>query len=305
MFPVSILANVLYILTSLTGLNFLPDVIMVPYSLPGGLQIYRVFGGTFWGEVFFLGIIFFMVTRKFKLTYLIPLVIFGLPHVLAFGRSAWTHILFDIFLIFIWNIKQKKNFKVLIRQAAVILIIGFAIIYGFNQFIPESEAISEALELRVEQGSEDYRHEQGTYGLRLLNIKILLELWEKSNLLFGVGMHPFWVVKPVTTEEAMYSWGFSDIKWTSVLAAYGLVGFSLAIIFQIQYIFLTLKIFIKDRSNDIYLFFSILFLGNLLFDSFINYSYNLTTVTIWGIAPTAAFLIAATIYKYHNLKNEY
>ena len=40
-------------------------------------------------------------------------------------------------------------------------------------------------------------------------------------------MHPLWVIKPETVEEYSYTWGFSDVGWASVLAAYGLVGFIL------------------------------------------------------------------------------
>lgn len=52
-FPVAIISNLLYIITALTGIPFLPDVSIVKQRLPGDIEVFRVFGGTFFGELFF------------------------------------------------------------------------------------------------------------------------------------------------------------------------------------------------------------------------------------------------------------
>jgi hypothetical protein len=233
---------------------------------------------------------------------LIPVILFSVPHILAFGRTAWIHLVFIIVLIFVWNIHRKKNFRIFVRQTIIILIFGAAISYVFIQFVPESSYISEALEARVEQGRDDYVLEQGTYGSRLVAMTALIELWEKSNLIFGVGMHPLWVVKPVTVEETYYSWGFSDIKWAGVLAGYGLFGFALILFYQIQYLFVSARILIKYKVSDMNMFFVILMFSTLAFDSFLNYSYALVTFAVNGITPTIAFLSAITIYMNEEIK---
>ncbi len=62
--PVAIVSNILYILTALTGKAFLPGLDIVKQTLPGGLQVLRVYGGTFWGELFFLGFIYHLDNRQ-------------------------------------------------------------------------------------------------------------------------------------------------------------------------------------------------------------------------------------------------
>src|SRR5260221_587082 len=63
--PVAIVSNVLYILSSVTGVAFLPGIGIEKQLLPGGLQVFRVYGGTFYGEWFFLGILYTWITTKF------------------------------------------------------------------------------------------------------------------------------------------------------------------------------------------------------------------------------------------------
>jgi hypothetical protein len=169
--------------------------------------------------------------------------------------------------------------------------------YAFAQFLPESDRLAESIEARVIQGQEDVENKSGTYGTRLANIAALVGLWQKSNLFFGIGMHPMWVIKPTTTEELIYIWGFSDVRWASVLAAYGLVGFLIAIAFQIYYIYKSVYILKKTKSNSVFTFLVLLLLAYLLFDSFINYSYNLFSVRLWGISDTFSFFIASIIFK--------
>ncbi|RPI17210.1 MAG: hypothetical protein EHM58_10135 [Ignavibacteriae bacterium] len=302
--PVAVVSNILYIMTALTGRPFLPDVVIALQDLPGGLQVYRVFGGTFWGEYIFLGIIYYWVTNKFKMYLLAPVILFSLPHILAFGRGAWIHMLFIIVLIFIWNIYRKKNFKVFIRQTIIIIIFGATVSFVFSKVIPESNYIYEALEARIEQGKDDYVYDKGTYGSRMTALAALIELWEKSNLLFGVGMHPMWVVKALTVEESYYGWGFSDIKWAGILAGYGLVGFALILFYQIQYIYATTKIMIKYKTGNLFIFFIIMFFSSLIFDSVFNYNYNLVTFAVNGITPTISFLSAVTVYLFEELKTQ-
>ena len=62
-FPVAIVSNLLYVITALTGIPFLPDVSIIRQQLPGDIEVFRVFGGTFFGELFFLGIVYFWITK--------------------------------------------------------------------------------------------------------------------------------------------------------------------------------------------------------------------------------------------------
>ncbi len=295
--PVAIVSNILYILSAVTGTAFLPEIGIQKQSLPGGLQVYRVYGGTFMGELFFLGYIYEWITKKFRL-YQLPLVIlFVTPHILAFGRSAWVSLTFSILVIAVWNILKKKNFKIFLRQAILFSILGVVLIYTFMQFIPQSNYLTEALGARVEEGQENIKNETGTYGTRIQNIEALLTLWSNSNIFFGIGMHPMWVLRPETEEENIYAWGFSDVRWASVLAAYGLIGFILAVIFQIYYGYLSLKV-LKRSNADLTTFCILILLSTLMFDSFINYSYYLLTVGLLGINLTVCLFLAALVFKY-------
>jgi hypothetical protein len=302
-FPVAVVSNVLYILSALTGIAFLPDVGIVQQDLPGGLKVFRVFGGTFYGEVFMLGIVFYWNEYKFRLYHLPFLILFALPHVLAFGRSAWVFFTFAIVFIIIWSSFRRRDFKTLIRQIVIVVVTLSAFFYFFNQFIPQSEELTEAIEARIEQGQSDLKYEEGTYGTRLLNIKALLDLWA-ANPIFGIGMHPFWVIAPVTTEENIYAWGLSDIRWTGVLAAYGAVGFLIAIIFQIYYIIYSFRLLRKIHVLNINYFFLLIFLISLLRDSVLNNTYILTTVTLYGIGSFISFYIANIIYLSEKYSRE-
>ncbi len=299
-FPVAVISNILYILSAVTGVTFLPDTSIVKQTLPGGLEVYRVYGGTFYGELFFLGFIYYWITKRFRLYQLFLAILFITPHILAFGRAAWVYFLFTIILMLAWNALKKREFRILLRQAIVIGLFSVALIYSFMRFIPGSDYITEALSARVSQGEEDVKYEKGTYGSRVVKNEILLELWLNSNVLMGIGMHPLWVYRPETQQEASYYGGFSDVRWTSVLAAYGLIGFVLSVIFQVYYIFNTSKLLKRVKEADLITFFLLMMMAQLLFDSFINYSYFLISVGLWGLSYHLSFYTAVVIYAYEN-----
>lgn len=300
--PCAIISNILYILSSLTGIAFLPEVGIVKQYLPGGLEVYRVFGGTFFGEFFFLGYIFNWITNRFRLYQLVLAILFIIPHILAFGRAAWVYFIFTIMLILIWHILKKREFKILLRQLIVVTILLITLIYSFIQFIPRADYISDALDARIFEGEEDVKFEKGTYGSRLAKNKILIELWLSNNIFLGIGMHPMWVYKPETEEESQYYSSFSDVRWTALLAAYGIIGFLLVVIFQIYYAFISLKLLKRVKENDIYVFFILLMLSTLLFDTLINYSYNLVSITLTGMTFSLSLFVAIIVLKYEEVK---
>ena len=117
-------------------------------------------------------------------------------------------------------------------------------------------------------------------------------------------MHPLWVLKPETVQESIYAWGFSDVGWASVLTAYGLIGFIIALLFQVYYIITSLVILKRSVYNDLLIFFVLIFLSRLFFDSVINYSYTGLTVGLMGFF-NSAFYIAAFVYKYENMESKY
>lgn len=301
-FPFSVLSNIFYILSSLTGIAFLPDIGIVKQQLPGGLQVYRVYGGTFFGEYFFLGYIFYWITKRFRAYQLFFAILFIIPHILAFGRSAWLYFLFTIFMMFVWNSFKKKDLRTVVKQAFLILVLIVAVAFIFVNYIPGSENITEALEMRVLQGQEDVKYSEGTWGTRVENARALVELWLNTNILWGIGMHPLWVIKTVTVEEMIYYFGFSDIRWASVVAAYGLIGFLIAVSFQIYYFIVNIKIIRRVKKEDIYTFLILLFLIQLIFDSIINYTYYLFSVSLWGLSSMICIYCAITTYKFEELE---
>jgi len=304
MLPVAIVSNMLYILSAVTGIAFLPDIGISEQNLPGGLKVFRVYGGTFYGELFFLGFIYQWITKKFRVYQLFLVILFIIPHILAFGRSAWVYFTLTIIIMILWYTIKKKEFKIAIRQIVLMIILIGSLFYSIASFVPQSDYLFEAIGARVEQGQDDIKYKEGTFGTRIANIDALLTLWQSSNIFIGIGMHPLWVVKPETVEENIYAWGFSDVGWASVLTAYGLIGFILAVTFQIYYLILCLKVIKKSVYNDLLIFLILVLLSRLFFDSVINYSYAGLSVGLWGFW-SITFYIAALVYKYENLNTKY
>lgn len=304
MLPVAIVSNFLYILSAITGIAFLPDIGISEQNLPGGLKVFRVYGGTFYGELFFLGFIYQWMTKKFRVYQLFLAILFIIPHILAFGRSAWVYFLLTIFIMIVWYSLKKKELKLAVRQIVLMTLLIGGLFYSFTRFVPQSDYLFEAIEARVEQGQEDIKYKEGTFGTRIANIEALLSLWQNSNIFIGIGMHPLWVVRPETVEENIYAWGFSDVGWASVLTAYGLIGFILAVLFQIYYIILCLKVMKNAVYNDLLVFFVLVFLSRLFFDTVVNYAYSGLSVGLWGFW-SITFYIAALVYKHENIKDRY
>lgn len=304
MLPVAIVSNFLYILSAVTGIAFLPDIGISEQNLPGGLKVFRVYGGTFYGELFFLGFIYQWMTKKFRVYQLFLAILFIIPHILAFGRSAWVYFLLTIFIMIVWYSLKKKELKLAVRQIVLMSLLIGGLFYSFTKFVPQSDYLFEAIEARVEQGQEDIKYKEGTFGTRIANIEALLSLWQNSNIFIGIGMHPLWVVRPETVEENIYAWGFSDVGWASVLTAYGLIGFILAVLFQIYYIILCLKVMKNAVYNDLLVFFVLVFLSRLFFDTVVNYAYSGLSVGLWGFW-SITFYIAALVYKHENIKDRY
>ncbi|MGA2667400.1 MAG: hypothetical protein ABSF32_00630 [Ignavibacteria bacterium] len=299
--PVAVISNVLYIISALTGIAFLPVTYIIKQYLPGGLEVYRVYGGTFFGEIFFIGFIYLLITKGFRFSYLILTIFFAIPQILTFGRGTWATLIFQILIILMWNLFRNRNIKTIIRQLVIISVLSSGLVYSFTSFIPESENYIEALNTRVIQGEEDYTYKEGTYGTRYISRDILIDLWLNSNILFGIGMHPFWVEqKPVTEQERLYYWGFCDLGWPAVLAAYGLVGFLLAAIFQIYFIIINYKILKRISNPDIHAFFVLALFSSLIFTSLFNFNFVMISLSVYGLGGVYSFSVAITIYM-HNL----
>lgn len=298
-FPFAVLSNILYILSSFTGTAYLPDINIVKQTLPGGFKIYRVYGGTFYGEMFFLGYIYFWITKKFKPHQLIIVLIFMLPHILAFGRGAWIFFTFAISVIFLWNTLKNKSLKMALKQIVMAVILFTAVLFILTQFFPQSSELTGAIESRIQQGQEDYKYKEGTYGTRVQNTEALINLWLNSNVLVGVGMHPLWVINPVTAEESIYYWGFSDLRAAGVIAAYGLIGFLIYVITQLYYGYISFKILRNTIIKDIYILFVLLFFCRIIYFSF---SINIFIFTIYGLALDLSFYIAVIAFKYEQLR---
>ncbi|MCI0450121.1 MAG: hypothetical protein L0Y79_10135, partial [Chlorobi bacterium] len=296
-FPVAVVSNILYILSYITGIALMPEISIEKQNLPGGLQVNRIFGGTFYGEFFFLYFVFIWITDKIRPAQLLLAMLFITPHILAFGRASWAFFAFTIILIFLWNFLKKREFKILLKQGIVLTLFIGAMIYSFNRFFPQSEYLTEAIGARIEQGQENLENLTGTYGTRMANSAALIQLWLNSNVMFGIGMHPMIVIKPATSEELIYAWGFSDVRWSAILAAYGLTGFIIVVLFQIYYLQKCFMVLKKTKNSSVYTFFTIMFFSTMLFDTLINYSYNLVTVRLWGLSDILSLYLASLIYE--------
>ena len=304
-FPVAVISNFLYLLTALTGVAFLPDVSIYKQRLPGDIEVYRVYGGTFFGEIFFLGFVYYWITKRFVIWQLFFSILFIIPHILAFGRLAWIGFVYTILMMIALNSLKKSEFKVLVRQTVLLIIVALSLIIAFIKFIPESEYYIDALYARIFQAQDEVRYSEGTYGVRvILQNAALVELWLKSNILIGVGMHPMWVVGPQTKEEVLYYSAFSDVGWAGVLAAYGLIGFVLAAILQIYFMYLSLRLIKNSRHGNLYDLLLTLLFAKLTFDTFVVYSYVLLTTNLWGFYSVLHYYIPVLIHVYNQQKSQ-
>lgn len=304
-FPIAVISNLLYVLSALTGIPFLPDVSIYKQRLPGDIEVFRVFGGTFFGELFYLGFVYYWITNRFRFWQLPLVVLFIVPHILAFGRSAWVSFAFTILLMIVFNSLKKKNFKVLFRQAVILMIMGLFLSISFIKLIPESDYYLDALKERIFQGQDDMKYSEGTYGTRILTQNAaLLNLWASSDWVFGIGMHPMWVVKPESREEQIYYGAFCDVVWPSVLAAYGIVGFILCGILQFYYIYLCIKLLKRARDEKISSLFIMLLLSKLIFDLVFTYSYVLFSTGLWGFFLAMNLYIPILVSVYEQQKKE-
>ncbi len=303
--PVAIVSNILYILSAVTGIPFLPDVSIFKQQLPGGLEVYRVYGGTFYGDIIYLGFIYYWITKKFRFYQLLLTILLIIPHILAFGRLAWAFFTFTILVMIVMNSLRKREFKVLARQAIVMGLLIAVTIFCFIKFIPESDYYVDAINARIFQGQEDVKYNEGTYGQRVVfQNGSLVKLWQNNNILLGIGMHPMWVVRPESFEEQLYYNAFSDVYWAGVLAAYGIIGFAIAAFFQIYYIRTTFRTVKNYKETNAISFLLVLFLAKLLFDSFVSFSYNLVSVGLWGLYNNVNLYVAVVIYAYQKVKEE-
>jgi len=304
-FPVAIISNLLYIITALTGIPFLPDVSIIKQRLPGDIEVFRVFGGTFYGELFFLGIIYYWITKKFRLWQMSLVILFIVPHILAFGRLAWVGFIFTILVMIVVNSMNKRNYHILLRQAVLMIIMGICITYAFIKFIPESDFYVDALSARVFQGQNDVKYDEGTYGARVvMQNNVLVNLWMNSNIFLGVGFHPMWVLGPESREEAIIYGAFCDVTWPAVLAAYGLVGFILTLIIQIYYTFISFKIIKNSPNVNLYTFILILLFSKLVFDSTVGFSYVFVSTGLWGFFTGLNIYIPVLVYMYEDYKKK-
>jgi len=302
-FPVSIISNLLYILTALTGVPFLPDVSIIMQQLPGDIQVFRVFGGTFYGEMYFLGIVYFWITKRFRFWQMGLVALFLIPHILAFGRLAWVGFAFTVLVMIVLNSMNKRNYKILLRQAVLLIIMMISITYLFIKFIPESDFYVDALSSRIFQGQDDVKHDEGTYGTRVnLQNSSLVYLWMHSDIFLGVGFHPMWVIGPDSREEALIYGAFSDVSWPSVLAAYGLIGLLITIIIQFYYMFLSFKIIRSSPVTNLYTFFIVLLFTKLIFDSTVGFSFIFVTTGLYGFFGILNIYIPIMIYVYEDYK---
>ena len=302
MLPIAIISNVLYILSAITGIPFLAGVSIVKQRISGDIEVFRVYGGTFYGELFYLGFVYFWITKKFRLWQMFLVVLFIIPHILAFGRTAWAYFIFIIVLMIVFNSLRKKKIRVLFRQALIMVLLAAGIIIGFIQFIPESDFYIDAVKARLSQGQEDVKYDEGTFGTKTLTQNsALVKLWSESDIILGIGMHPMWVVEPQSREETIYYSAFCDVGWPAVLAAYGLIGLILAVIIQIYFIIISYRMIRKIPDGTIWGFFTVAFFSKLVFDMVVTFSFVFVSTALWGFF-FINYKIAIAVYIYEKVR---
>jgi hypothetical protein len=300
-FPVAVVSNFLYLLTALTGIPFLPDVLIVRQPLPGDLEVFRVFGGTFYGELFFLGFVYYWITKRFRMWQMFFVIIFVFPHVLAMGRLAWLGFVFTILVMILLNFLTKKNFRVVFRQAVILIVMAACLVFSFLQFVPESEFYVRALNSRLFQGQDDVKYGEGTYGMKAITQNAaLVSLWKKSDLFLGIGMHPMWVVGPDTREESLYYSALSDVSWPAVLAVYGIFGFAISFVLQIYYLRLSFRIIKNSKEPGLYTFLITLMFAKLVFDVVVGFSYIFLSAGLWVFFGILSIYIPVLVHMYEQ-----
>ena len=152
-FPVAVVSNLLYILTALTGIPFLPDVSIVRQRLTGDIEVFRVYGGTFYGELFFLGIVYYWITNRFRVWQMFLVILFIVPHILAFGRLSWINFAFTILIMILLNSLKKRDYKLIFRQAIILFVTGLCFLIAFSKFLPESDFYFDATERKIVPGT--------------------------------------------------------------------------------------------------------------------------------------------------------
>jgi hypothetical protein len=231
------------------------------------------------------------------------MVLFIIPHILAFGRGAWVSFAFTIFIMVVLHSLRKRQFKVLFRQAVVLILMSGAVVFSFIQFIPESDYYIDAVKARLTQGQEDIKYSEGTYGTRILmQNNALTKLWSENDLFLGVGMHPMWWLNLKHGRTTCYG-AFCDVGWPAVLAAYGLIGMLFAVILQFYFIFISYKLIRKIPEGSISAFFLVVFLSKLLVDTLISFSISFVSTGLWGFF-FIYFYIAFVAYSYEKNKEK-
>ena len=228
-----------------------------------------------------------------------------IPQILTFGRATWASIIFAVFAMIIFNIWKKKDIKVLFRQILIILVLLSTLVFCFLKFVPNSDFYVQAIGARLMQGRDEVKYDEGSFGERtVFDNEILLRLWSKSNLFFGIGMNPFWINNQESREERIIYIALCDVFWPGILAVYGMVGLAIALFFQFYYIKLSFKLIKNSKYANVLTFILITMFTKMTFDTFITYSYVFTSIGILGLGTVMSFMVAIAVFCNEKQKNE-
>jgi hypothetical protein len=100
---------------------------------------------------------------------------------------TWAAFAFTIFIMILLNTLHKRNFRILFKQAFVIIVLTLTVIISFVKFIPESDFYIDAIKARLRQGQDDVKYSEGTYGTRVITQNsALIKLWRENDIILGV-----------------------------------------------------------------------------------------------------------------------
>lgn len=297
----SLFLSIVYILQVLAGLLGGYNIEMEGYGRLRidirGITVVRVWANTMGSEIFFIYNLIKMLKYKVKPMLFIHSVIFVMPTILAFGRQAWLIVLLSAVVTFFYTVRGSAK-SILFLKVSVFIGTIFLFLFIYSDYTKTD--YFQAISYRLTMGTEDYEYGEGTYGIRAeVQTPVLLNYWAK-NPVMGFGFYPYWLEGK---DWVLYS-GMTDVSAPALLAAFGVVGFSLFLILSYCFFYLSILIFKKKFTIDYYIVaISIIYISSVLVK-------NLTLVKVSnfdlnGFNFTVTFYITYLLYNYFKYKGIY
>ena len=297
----SLFLSIVYVLQVLAGLLGSYNIEMEGYGRLvvdiRGITIVRVWANTMGSEIFFIYNLLKILREKVRPILFIHTIIFIMPTILAFGRQAWLIMLLSSVLALFYALKGTTK-SVLFLKVSVF--IGSIILFLFLYSDYTKTDYFQAINYRLTMSSEDYEYNEGTFGIRAeVQTPVLLNYWAK-NPVMGFGFYPYWLEGK---DWVLYS-GMTDVSAPALLAAFGVVGFSLFLLISYSFFYISLLIYKKNYFKDFYIIaVSIVYMSSVVVKNFTL--IKLSNFDLNGFNFTVTFYITYLLYNYFKYKKEF